>query len=187
LRVLLLGDPKLRYIFVLEASLASPAFKATVFMHKLVIFTDGGARGNPGPGAIGAVIKAESGEILGEVSRTIGETTNNVAEYSAVVAALEWLRENMQRHKDTKTQRIQFYLDSVLVVNQLNGLFKVKDGKLRNLLVQVRMLEQEIGIDVIYTAIPREQNSQADALVNEALDGKYKNPNFKIRSKFNPA
>lgn len=149
-------------------------------MNKLFIFTDGGARGNPGPGAIGVVIKGETGEILSEVSRTIGKTTNNVAEYSAVVAALEWLRNNEIPRLRLGRAIIHFYLDSVLVVNQLNGLFKVKDGKLRNLLVQVRMLEQEISGDVIYTAIPREQNSQADALVNEALDNlKFKPQNAK--------
>jgi ribonuclease HI len=148
-------------------------------MNKLIINTDGGARGNPGPGAIGVVIKGENGKILSQISRTIGKSTNNIAEYSAVVAALEWLRNNMQISKYANKQIIQFYLDSVLVANQLNGLFKIKNGGLRNLLMKIRILEQQIGGNIIYTAIPREQNWQADALVNEALDEKFQITNSK--------
>lgn len=139
-------------------------------MNKILVFTDGGARGNPGKAAVGVVIKAENGQILNTISRTIGETTNNVAEYQAVVAGLEWLRDNKQIFQYANIQIIQFYLDSVLVVNQLNGLFKVKNSHLRDLLLRARILEQEIGGRVIYTVIPREKNWQADALVNEALD-----------------
>lgn len=155
-------------------------------MNKLLVFTDGGARGNPGPGAIGVVVKTETGEILGRISRTIGKTTNNVAEYSAVVAALEWLKDNKQINKYANIQIVQFYLDSVLVVNQLNGLFKVKNGNLRNLLLKVRMLENEIGGNIFYSVIPREQNWQADALVNKALDEKFQvtNPKYQTISKF---
>ena len=139
-------------------------------VNSLVIYTDGGARGNPGRAAVGIVIKTETGEVLQEIFRTIGVTTNNVAEYTAVVAALEWLKNNKQIYKSTNMQMIQFYLDSVLVVNQLNGKFKVKDSQLRELLLKVRMLEQEVGGQIYYTSIPREKNWQADALVNRALD-----------------
>ena len=139
-------------------------------VNSLVIYTDGGARGNPGRAAVGIVIKTETGEVLQEIFRTIGVSTNNVAEYTAVVAALEWLKNNKQIYKSTNMQMIQFYLDSVLVVNQLNGKFKVKDSQLRELLLKVRMLEQEVGGQIYYTSIPREKNWQADGLVNRALD-----------------
>ncbi|MBI4991557.1 ribonuclease HI family protein [Candidatus Gottesmanbacteria bacterium] len=139
-------------------------------MSKLFIYTDGGARGNPGRAAIGVVVKNEKQELLARLFRKIGEATNNVAEYQAVIAALEWLKENSQINKFSNQQIIQFFLDSALVVNQLNGLFKVKNGDLRNLLVQVRQLEQELGGNISYQLIPREKNWQADALVNKALD-----------------
>ena len=140
-------------------------------MSKLTVVCDGGARGNPGPAAIGVVITAEPSQVLVKISRTIGQTTNNVAEYSAVIAALEWMKANVPMLQCSNVTIIQFYLDSTLVVNQLNGLFKVKDSKLRNLLVKVRELEQTIGGNVMYTAIPREKNTEADLLVNQALDG----------------
>lgn len=154
-------------------------------MKKLFVYTDGGARGNPGKAAIGVVVKTESGQIIGRIARSIGEATNNVAEYMAVVKALEWLKENQPIYsqateklssKATESETsIQFFLDSTLVVNQLNGYFKVKDGKLRELLLQVRILEQEVGGNISYTVIPREKNWEADRLVNEALDGRISN------------
>lgn len=135
----------------------------------LVIHTDGGARGNPGPAAVGVVIeeKGEGGTLksISRFGKRIGETTNNVAEYTAVIEALE--------HVATLSEEvtsIQFFLDSLLVVNQLNGLFKVKQSHLRELLTRVRMLEQGSGCNITYTAVPREQNASADFLVNQALD-----------------
>jgi ribonuclease HI len=142
---------------------------------KLVIHTDGGARGNPGPAAVGVVIE----EVFGAKTRNIaafgkpiGETTNNVAEYAAVIEALIHLKSLMPQSKNENDNlAVQFYLDSILVVNQLNGMFKVKDARLRELLSKVRILEQEVGGRVVYTSVPREQNVQADVLVNRALDG----------------
>lgn len=131
------------------------------------IHTDGGARGNPGPAAIGVVIQEENGKIITKLSRRIGEATNNVAEYSAVIEALKYVKTQM---KNVKYDKIEFFLDSTLVVNQLNGLFKIKDAILRSLLVKVRLLEQEAGGNISYAYIPREKNWQADALVNQALD-----------------
>lgn len=136
-------------------------------MSQIIIHTDGGARGNPGPAAVGAIIKYETGTILASISRRIGQTTNNAAEYLAVIAALEWVRENAAKLSATM---YNFFLDSTLVVNQLNGLFKVKDGKLREMLLKIRILEQEISKPIYYSVIPREKNWQADALVNKALD-----------------
>lgn len=133
----------------------------------LNIFTDGGARGNPGPAAIGVVIKDEKNTILSEIGKTIGNATNNVAEYTAVVEALESVKRQVI---SDKIERIQFFLDSTLVVNQLNGLFKVKDANLRNYIVKIRELEEDVGGNIFYKYIPREKNWQADMLVNQALD-----------------
>lgn len=137
-------------------------------MKKLIIFTDGGARGNPGPAAIGVVIKSEDGQNLASFSQTLGESTNNIAEYQAVVAALEWLKNN--KHLTFNIQQYNFLLDSKLVVNQLNGFFKIKDSRLRELLLKIRQLEQEVGGNIYYNLVPRQKNWEADALVNKALD-----------------
>ena len=131
---------------------------------KLIIHTDGGARGNPGPAAVGVVIQTET-KIIAEFGKTIGETTNNVAEYTGIIEALEFIKSNLgSKHE------IQFYLDSTLVVNQLNGLFKIKDARLRELVMTIRFLEEEIGGKIMYSSIPREQNRRADLLVNQAFD-----------------
>ncbi len=129
------------------------------------VYTDGGARGNPGAAAIGVVMEA-AGKKIAEFGQRIGQATNNIAEYSAVIAALKYLKTNFPPHE----VKAQFYLDSVLVVNQLNGRFKVKEAHLRQLLTAVRILEQEVGGNIRYNSIPREQNRRADFLVNQALD-----------------
>ena len=137
----------------------------------ILIHTDGGARGNPGPAAIGVVIKTDEQVVITELSQRIGWTTNNVAEYWAIIAALEWLKKNRALLQEKfPSASISCSLDSSLVVNQLNGLFKIKDAKLRELLYKVKMLEQGIARNITYTYIPREQNIQADTLVNQALD-----------------
>jgi len=130
----------------------------------LSVYCDGGARGNPGPAAIGVVIKNEQGIVVGKFGKKIGPTTNNVAEYTAVIEALSWMRDHR------KPSRIYFYLDSQLVVSQLNGLFKVKDGKLKMMVIKVRQGEAAVGGNVSYQHIPREKNQEADFLVNMALE-----------------
>lgn len=132
----------------------------------LFVFTDGGARGNPGPGAIGFVVRNNANKIIFEKSQFIGRTTNNVAEYQAVIEALNWIKENVQKFKSLK---VQFFLDSKLVVNQLNGLFKIKNKNLQKLILQVRKSEQEIKGNIKYFFIPRHKNYQADNLVNKAF------------------
>ena len=135
---------------------------------KYIIHTDGGSRGNPGPAAIGVVIDEVAGDIKKRTvafGKKIGITTNNVAEYSAVISALEYMID-----KHGQGSELQFLLDSTLVVNQLNGLFKVKDSNMRNLMFRVRELEQTIGGVITYAYVPREQNSDADFQVNKALD-----------------
>lgn len=132
---------------------------------RLIIHTDGGARGNPGPAAIGVVIRDEAGTLINQIGKKIGKSTNNHAEYQAVIEALQWLVE-----QKLSVKSLQFILDSTLVVNQLNGKFKVKDANLKNQLKQARQLEGALNIPVSYLAVPREQNTAADKLVNEALD-----------------
>lgn len=134
------------------------------------VFTDGGARGNPGPAAIGVYIENEKHEVLYELGETIGVATNNAAEYRAVIAALSFLSEN----KDIieKGKEIHFYLDSLLLVSQINGLYKVKNANLLQLLLKVREKESLISVPMRYSHVQREKNKKADSLVNRALDKK---------------
>lgn len=129
----------------------------------LKVFCDGGARGNPGPAAYGFVVKNQNHQILKEGNGFIGSVTNNIAEYTGIVEALKWLKEN---HQD---EDLQFFLDSQLATSQLNGIYKVKNPNIRNLLVKIRELESAFG-QIRYNHISREQNKEADRLVNEALN-----------------
>lgn len=128
----------------------------------LIIFTDGGARGNPGPAAIGAVIYGQDREVLAEISEYIGETTNNQAEYRAVIAALDKARE-------LGASELAFYLDSLLVVEQLNGRYKVKNQDLAPLFIKIHNARLSFK-RVSFAHVPREENKAADRLVNLALD-----------------
>lgn len=100
--------------------------------------------------------------------KRIGVVTNNEAEYQAVVEALKWLKESI--FNNDRYKKLDIYLDSKLVCNQLRGLYKVKNERLRELLLKVRILEQEVDGQIYYHLIPREQNKEADKLVNQALD-----------------
>lgn len=133
----------------------------------ITIHTDGGARGNPGPAAVGVVIHKEKKEIA-RFGTYIGRTTNNVAEYTAVIKALSWVLSHLSDLSNLSN--LDFFLDSILVVNQLNGTFKVKDANLRLLLVTIKTLEQQINAAITYSYVPREQNKQADFVVNQTLD-----------------
>lgn len=136
-------------------------------MKKIKIFTDGGSRGNPGPAAIGVVlIDAVSSGTVFEISKSIGSATNNIAEYSAVEVALDWVISE----KDNSITELDFYLDSQLVQRQLTGQYKVKDPVLRQIFLRIREKIIECGASVNFTHIGREQNARADALVNKALD-----------------
>lgn len=129
---------------------------------KLIIFCDGGARGNPGPAGIGAVIYDKDKNILAEISEYIGEATNNQAEYRAVIAAIDKARE-------IRADELLFYLDSELVVRQLNGEYRVKNKELAPLFVKIYNASLDFK-KVSYNHIPREMNKEADKLVNMALD-----------------
>ena len=134
----------------------------------LIVFTDGGARGNPGEAGIGVYITDENKNQLAGFGKKIGFATNNVAEYKAVIEALDWIIEN--KKSLPKDAKINFFLDSKLVCSQIIGIFKVKDASLRNLLFDVRNREAQINFPIYYKHIPREQNTKADAFVNQALD-----------------
>ena len=135
-------------------------------MEKMTIFTDGGARGNPGPAAVGAVMYDAENNELGSLSEYIGEATNNVAEYKAIVRALEHVATIVY---DTKAYQVTLKLDSQLCERQLNGAYKVKDQTLKAYYEQVKMLEPEFA-SIEYVHVKRELNKVADKLVNEALD-----------------
>ncbi len=126
------------------------------------LFTDGGARGNPGPAGIGARLLTADGLLVDEISAVIGTATNNVAEYQALLAGLELAL-------DRGVQRLTILMDSELVVRQLNGVYKVKDRNLQPLFAEALRRIGEIP-DVDIRHIPREENGEADRLVNEALD-----------------
>ncbi|MFC1613542.1 ribonuclease HI family protein [Patescibacteria group bacterium] len=130
-------------------------------LKKLKLYSDGGARGNPGPAGIGAVLKNLKGEVVAEISEYIGETTNNQAEYKALIRGLE-------KAKELGVKEVECYLDSELVVKQMKREYRVKDKGLTPLFVQVWNLT--LGFKKIsFTHIPREMNREADKLVNEAI------------------
>jgi ribonuclease H / adenosylcobalamin/alpha-ribazole phosphatase len=129
---------------------------------KAKLSTDGGARGNPGPAAYGYVLEAEDGTVLDARGETIGVATNNVAEYSALIAGLEAALER-------GVTELEVVSDSELVVKQMRGEYKVKNEALRTLSLQASRLARELG-RVEYTAVRREHNELADKLVNDALD-----------------
>jgi ribonuclease HI len=138
-------------------------------MMTISIFTDGGARGNPGPAALGVYIEDENKKELTRIGKTIGETTNNIAEYSAIVEGLSWALENKEKHNIGK---IIFYMDSQLAYSQLTGLYKIKNSNIRDLVFKVRQIEQALNVPIFYNHIPREKNTKADFMVNLALDNK---------------
>lgn len=134
------------------------------------VFTDGGARGNPGPAAIGVVIVDADENIVSRIGKVIGSTTNNVAEYTAVIEALNWLINNLSNSEENL--QINFYSDSELIVNQINGKYKVKDAKLITLCSHVKILLNQLKVEYQFKSIRREKNSLADSLVNQSLDMK---------------
>ena len=138
------------------------------------IYTDGGARGNPGPAAIGVIVKEVDEKTATEILRNkfgkkIGVSTNNVAEYSAVLEAMVYLAEQIEKLNLVVT-KIIFFLDSQLVASQLVGSFKVKEPTLKDLFMQIKKNEAFLPCPVYYEYIPREKNFLADREVNLALD-----------------
>jgi ribonuclease HI len=139
---------------------------------RLIINTDGASRGNPGPAAIGVTIRGGDGQLLASISRRIGVTTNNQAEYRAIIAGLE-------KAVSLGARRVLVRSDSELMVKQIQGLYKIKNVGLRPLYQEVVRLAGSLdSFDV--ACVPREQNAEADALANRAF-GEIKNqrPNIK--------
>jgi probable phosphoglycerate mutase len=129
---------------------------------RVKLSTDGGSRGNPGPAAYGYVLEADDGTVLDARGETIGVATNNVAEYSGLIAGLAAA---LERGVD----EVEVVSDSELLVKQMRGEYKVKNEALRELVDEAEALERRLG-KVTYTAVRREHNELADRLVNEALD-----------------
>jgi ribonuclease H / adenosylcobalamin/alpha-ribazole phosphatase len=129
---------------------------------EVVVWTDGGARGNPGPAGYGVVVTTPSGQVLAEVAEGIGRATNNVAEYRGAIAGLEQARALGAR-------RVRVRADSLLVVNQQKGLWRVRNEALRTLSSEARRLAGQFE-RVVWEHVPRERNRHADALANRAMD-----------------
>ena len=133
-------------------------------MKKLVIYTDGASRGNPGPSAYGFTISKAGGKLLHEEGAYIGITTNNVAEYTAVLKALEKTQElTFQQYE------VELFADSKLVSEQLSGRYKIKSAHLKPIIKKIQILALSLG-GITYNYIPRIKNTRADKLANQALD-----------------
>lgn len=135
-------------------------------IHNLTFYIDGASRGNPGKAAIGVVILNADGHVIDGLKRYIGETTNNMAEYQALIEALT-------EGKRLGGKVVQIFSDSELMVRQINGVYKVKDSKLLDLYKEAKRLISGFT-DFKIDHITRDKNSKADSLANEALDNHLK-------------
>lgn len=135
----------------------------------LEVFTDGGSRGNPGKAACAFVV-FKDGKIIAQDKKFLGISTNNVAEYTGVVFALEWLINN--DNIKASDFFINFNLDSELVVKQLNGIYKIKDDKMIDLSLKVKKIINQNELKVTFKSVLRKNNELSDRLVNMALDAK---------------
>ncbi len=129
---------------------------------RAIVHVDGGARGNPGPAAAGCVISTPEGEIIGEHAQLLGEVTNNVAEYRALLLGLE-------RARELGVTDVEVVNDSELIAKQINGAYKVKHAAMKPLYLQAMASLRGFEHWTVRT-VPRAQNAEADALVNAALD-----------------
>jgi len=137
---------------------------------KIIVFTDGGSRGNPGVSGVGAVISNAQGQLIKKSSKNIGTRTNNEAEYEAVIFALQKVKQIFGKEK-AKQLEIEVKMDSELVARQLNGKYKIKEEKLIPLFIKVWNLKMDFG-PISFKEIPRAKNKEADALANEAMNVK---------------
>lgn len=137
---------------------------------RFVIYTDGGSRGNPGPGAVGVVIINSKGELIKKYSQYLGISTNNQAEYQAVIFALKKVKALFGKKK-AKILEIEIKSDSQFLIKQLNGEYKILDEKIQPLFLKAWNLKIDFK-KVKFTEISREENNKADFLVNEVLDSK---------------
>lgn len=139
-------------------------------METIIAYTDGGARGNPGPAAAGVYITNGAGDKIKEVKESLGNGTNNFAEYYGVMLALETLKQLYG--KKTKEMAFEIRLDSELVKKQLNAEYQIKEPGLVPMFIQIHNLRVSSFPNLTFTHVRRELNKEADRLVNEALDGK---------------
>ncbi len=137
---------------------------------KIIAYTDGGARGNPGPAGIGAVIADAKGNVIKGYSKDIGIRTNNEAEYEAVIFALQKIKQLFGKEK-AKKMEIEMRMDSELVARQLGGEYKIMEEILFPLFIKIWNLRMDFG-KIFFVEIPRERNKEADRLANEAMDKK---------------
>jgi ribonuclease HI len=143
---------------------ASPSGSPSSRRQKVFLYVDGSCSGNPGEGGAGVVIKDEQGRIVSRIKKYLGSVTNNRAEYQALIAGL-------QEAQSLGTSAVEVYLDSELVVNQINGVYRVRDAKLKTLEGEVRRRLGHFAHWVI-SYIPREENREADRLAREAVRDK---------------
>ena len=138
-------------------------------MQKVVIYTDGGARGNPGPAGAGAVIADGEGTVLKEISKFLGHQTNNFAEYEAVILALGELKKIIPKAK-RKDVPVEVKMDSELVARQLSGKYQIKEPSLFPQFIRAHNLIVSEFPHSTFTHVRREHNKEADRLANEAMD-----------------
>ena len=129
----------------------------------ITAYFDGGARSNPGPAGYGVYIVDDSGTVLAELSGSLGTTTNNIAEYNGLIAALQWAA-------DRNMTQLSIKGDSLLIIEQMRGNYKVKNEGLKPLHMKARMLVMQIG-NVTFEHVRRENNKEADRLSNVGMDG----------------
>jgi ribonuclease HI len=132
----------------------------------LVAYTDGASRGNPGEAGVGIIIKDEQGTVKETIIKYLGKATNNVAEYTALILLLEFLKNS----ETLQCSQLVVFTDSELMARQLNGEYKVKDSNLKLMFQKVKLLVGSAPFKFSVRHIPREMNSEADALANEAID-----------------
>ena len=135
---------------------------------KIITYTDGGSRGNPGPAASGIYIINDNNKELARFGTFLGIQTNNFAEYTAIIEALSWILQNQQTLG--AIDAIECKMDSQLACRQLTGLYKVKHPQIKPLFAQVQLLQQELAVPFRFIHVPREKNTIADSEVNSALD-----------------
>lgn len=139
---------------------------------KVITYTDGGSRGNPGQAALGVVICDDAGNIINEYGERLGIKTNNEAEYSAIVSALKKVKALYGKEK-AKKMEVEMRMDSELAMKQLSGIYKIESEKIIPLFVDVWNLRLDFA-KVSFSHVPREKNKEADKMVNEALDNEPK-------------
>lgn len=141
-----------------------------VIMEKIIAYTDGGARGNPGPAGVGVYVTDSEGVMILEAKQAIGNSTNNFAEYHGVLLALQSLKQHFG--KATKSMEFELRMDSELVKKQLNSEYQIKEPGLVPMFIEIHNMRVSSFPHLSFTHVPREQNKEADRLVNEVLDGK---------------